>query len=176
MGKIMSITVSSQKEVTSTNAATPVKQTTQAKQIFSTKPVQLSSAKKEAANNLKCRILNLLDLEDNFLNVSFLKKEDGIMYLKLTRPADDKRRPEMRREFSNGAIKEKLGLKDNVLRDNNNLKDVTGRPNLDESSGATIEPGKSMLIPLSKLGENFKWYHFGKNDIKDYVQKFLDAE
>ncbi|MBD5402484.1 hypothetical protein HDR58_06755 [bacterium] len=135
----------------------------------------VSKAKKEAAENLKMRVLQLLNLKDDFLKVS-VEVINNKSYVKISRPANDKRRTAQRREFSNGAIKEKLGIKKGVLKANNDLVDVTGSPNLSESYGATIEPGKSLLIPISDLGQDYPWYKFGAKDLKNYANNYLQTE
>lgn len=130
--------------------------------------------KQKAKEDLETRVTELLDLKDNFLKANIVE-QNGKVYLKLSRPLNDKERPNERHDFSMSALKSKLGLKDGVLKKNNNLKDVTGRDLYEESGSATIEPGKSLIIPLSDLGQDFSWYQFGKKDLVEYVQKYLDC-
>lgn len=134
-----------------------------------------AEAKNIAKENLEARVTELLDLKDNFIRTSVINK-DGKVYLKLSRPQNDKTRSKERHDFSTSAIKSKLGLKDGVIKQHNNLKDITGRDLNEESGSATIEPGKSMLIPLSELGQNFSWYQFGRKNLVDYVNAYLECK
>lgn len=171
----MSLLISNIQIANTERVSTPSRVTTPS-QVTSAqkgKPQKLS-AKEEAAENLKMRVLQILDLKDNFIKVS-IEIKNNRYGIKLTRPANDRRRTDERYEFSNGTIKDKLGIKDGVLKKYNDLRDVTGRQNLHESAGATMEPGKSLFIPLCELGRDFAWFSSNK-DIKEYVQKYLNAK
>lgn len=134
-----------------------------------------NNQKTEAKKALENRITELLDLEDNFLNVSIIEI-DRKKYLKLSRNQNDKIRSGQRSSFNMGAIKSKLGIKDNVISKHNDMKDITGRELYEISNSATIEPGKTMVIPLSELGQNYSWYQFARKDLSDYVKKYIQAK
>lgn len=124
----------------------------------------------EAKYALVQKIYENLDLENNFLKVSF----DG-EYLVLSRPANDELRSNKRRDFNMGAIKNKLGVKDGVISSSNDMKDITGRLLYENSDDGVLEPGKSIKIPLSELGKDFSWYQFRKKGLLEYVEKYLNT-
>lgn len=135
---------------------------------------QAVEAKAKAKEDLEARVTKLLDLKDNFLKASVVE-QNGKVYLKLSRAQNDKVRSDERHDFSMSAIKDKLGIKDGIIKQNNNLKDITGRDLYEESGSATLERGKSIMIPLSELGQDFSWYQFGRKDLSDYVEKYMNA-
>ena len=121
-------------------------------------------------------ILEMLDLEDNFLTPSIIEK-DGKLYLQLSRDRADKDRPEQRNDFRMSAIKYNLRLHDNVIDDNNDIKYITESYSDKGLDNRTIEQGYSMIIPLEALGQNQKWFDIFTTEhdkLKDLVQKLQE--
>lgn len=173
----MELRVFAENQMVTTEVATKSVNNTNNEAVFQVeqnKADQKAKAKKKAEEELKNKILELLNLEDNFLKPSIVSYKQRFC-LKLTRPANDKLRGDQRGDFQMGAIKSKLGVKDGVISDFNDMEDITGRPNLAHSDGATIEAGKSLLIPLGELGKDYPFYRFWNNDLSEYVQKYLKA-
>ncbi len=134
-----------------------------------------AEVKAKAKEDLEARVTKLLDLKDNFLKASVVE-QNGKVYLKLSRAQNDKVRSDERHDFSMSAIKDKLGIKDGVIKQNNNLKDITGRDLYEESGSATLERGKSIMIPLSELGQDFSFWQIGRKDLVEYVKNYMNAK
>ena len=132
----------------------------------------------ECKNDLKATVANTMgyDAEDHYIKVAVVNK-DGNYYVRLSRVAIDERRPKDRDKFDLIAIKEKLGLNDGVLKENNDLKDVTDREKIVESG--TIEPGKHLDIPIESLGMRKGLRTFVRQDdyknLKDKANALKDA-
>lgn len=116
----------------------------------------------ECKNDLKATVANTMsyDAEDHYIKVAVVNK-DGNYYVRLSRVNNDERHPKDRDKFDLAAIKEKLGLNDGVLKDNNDLEYVTNRKYYVESG--TIEPGKHLDIPIDALGM--------RNDFRTFVRQ-----
>ena len=86
-----------------------------------------------------------LDINDKSFKAEIVEK-DNRYCLKLTRVSENGT------NYKLGDIKDCLSIADDVLARENDLKDVTGRPNIYKSDSATIEPQKSLFIPLEEIG------------------------
>ena len=137
-------------------------------EIDQNKTERINEAKQELMNKIYSE-LNLDPADENF-KVEIINV-DGKYYLKLTR---------LKCEGTNyklGDIKNKLSIANDVISNNNDLRDVTGRPNLNKSDSASIEPNKSIKIPLEEIGTTVH-YHVDSwfpGNLHKAVQKFLDT-
>lgn len=126
----------------------------------------------EAKQELMNRIYSRLDLDpaDKSFKVEIIN-ENGKYFVKLTRLVKGGT------NYKLGEIKDKLNIADGVISENNDLQDVTGRPNLYKSDSATLEEKKFIKIPLEEVGTTIhlhvsSWFP-GK--LRDAVQQFSEV-
>lgn len=95
--------------------------------------------------------------------------ENGKYYLKLTRVKEDGT------NYKLGDIKNKLSIADDVIANNNDLKEITGRPNLYKSDSATIEPNKFIIIPVDDIGttRHKTWDSWFPGELRESVEIYL---
>ena len=145
----------STKAVSNTNNAKP-----------SSAPVIIPKTQDETKIKEGLNIIDeILDSEE-YLKTS-VKEENGKKFLVISRPGNDIDRP-----GRNGVdqlcmykIKVKLGLNDDVIKDNNDPIRVTHRR--DWSDSATFEKGSSIKIPVSEIGQKRRFcFGYGLTDIK----------
>lgn len=139
-----------------TSPASEVKETSQKNiHIYETQKKQTLNdelKRKEAENQLLNQVSMELDLDDNFIIPTIVKK-DGKNFVRLKRLENDKIRSDKRQSFNMGALKKKLGINDGILTQYNNLADATGRSLYTNSDSGTLEPGKFVDIPIEELGQ-----------------------
>lgn len=104
-----------------------------------------------ASQKLSAKVNELLGVP--YLKGTIVKNSDGKIFLRITRNENDSVNPNKRGESCLGAIKDKLGIKDHVISAYNDPATSTGRRTWSDS--ATIDPGRSIDIPVSALGEAF---------------------
>lgn len=120
-------------------------------------------------------VLEMLDLEDNFLKPTIIEK-NGKLYLQLSRDRADKNRLDQKGDFKMSMIKYKLRLHDNVISKNNDIKYITESYSDKGFDDRAIVQGYSMIIPLEELGQNQRWFDFlttNPDKIKTLVQEYL---
>ena len=162
--------------VTKSTTSTATEQTKKKDDVqidFNNNSNVVSQKIKQTKEDIINLILEMLDLEDNFLTPSIIEK-NGKFYLQLSRDRADVDRPEQRNDFRMSAIKYNLRLHDNVIDDNNDIKYITESYSDKGLDNRTIEQGYSMIIPLEALGQNQKWFDIfttNPDKIKDLTQK-----
>ena len=105
-------------------------------------------------------------LSADFLKTSVIKKanENGEQYfLRISRPEDDKNRlkensPQPffspKEKLTMGYIRRQLGVRENVITENNSSRFVANRPPETFNDSATLDAGKYLDIPVSELGQD----------------------
>ena len=121
-------------------------------------------------------------LNADFLQTSVIKKdtENGEQYfLRISRPEDDKNRLNTysSNKLTMEYIRKHLGVKEGVIQNNNNGKDVADRKN-NFPDYATLTMGRHLDIPISELGQESSswkpWYCSASEceELKAVVKKF----
>ena len=105
-------------------------------------------------------------LDKPYLKTNITKKDDGKYYLTITRPSEDKDRPnrEAYDNISMDNFKRALGLKKYVIKNCKYNDSYTITKRREWSDNATMEKGTTLTIPLEELGQ--EWYLFGGGDNK----------
>ena len=110
---------------------------------------------KQNINNNKVKEQKFLNIINKHLNIPNYKSSvetiEGKTFLRLDRPADDEYQPDKRHYIDFDSIKENLRIEDGVLNKYNDLADVSNSRCWNDDN--TIEPGKSLYIPLDAIGQ-----------------------
>lgn len=168
----MSIQISNNSVVTFNSNIEKLSTTTSASyEIFSTSQSKNNGAEVSAKCLLNC-IIQELNLSDNYI-IPSIEVKNGTAMLKLTRKANDKLRSDTRDEFRMGEIKSKLGIKDGVLSKYNDMGNVTGRTLNKNSDSATMEAGKTLVVPIKELGQRGFFPSLWYSSLQDVIDKFM---
>lgn len=126
----------------------------------------------KAKEDLMTVIYSNLDIKPENKNYKIeIINKDNNYYLKITNTSKEGS------DYKLYEIKNRLNIADGVLKENNNLAEITNRPEDNISDDATIEPNKSIIIPLDELGKE-KYFHItamNRKELENKAKSFLEV-